>query len=117
VKNTVKTGRARAAAKAKKKMPETVEYNDLCSTCNYGPECVRRKHHNQPVLYCEEFDDYQRAHRQPARGFGEYEPKEMTDLSRLSSARTMGLCAFCENQGICANTAKNVGVWHCEEYC
>lgn len=117
MKNTLKTGRSRATSKAKKKTPGIVEYNDLCSTCNYGPDCARRKHHNQPVLYCEEFDDYQRSHRKPAKGFGEYEPKEMTELSKLSSARTMGLCAFCDNRDFCTIPVKEEGIWHCEEYC
>jgi hypothetical protein len=116
VKNTLKTGRTRAGAKAKKETPDIVEYNDLCSTCNYRSDCVRRKHHNQPVLYCEEFDDYQRSHRKPASGFGEYEPKEMTDLSTLSSARTMGLCAFCESRETCTLPKTEGGIWHCEEY-
>ncbi|UCC81263.1 MAG: hypothetical protein JSW64_07875 [Candidatus Zixiibacteriota bacterium] len=97
-------------------MTDIVEYNDLCTTCNYGSDCVRRKHHGKPVLYCEEFDDYQPPREKPTRGFAEYEPYEKTELSRLSEDRARGLCAFCDSQQTCTLPKKEGGVWNCEEY-
>jgi hypothetical protein len=84
--------------------------------CNYGPDCVRRKHHRKPVLYCEEFDDYQAVPKKPFRAFGDYDAREKFVTSRLASASSMGLCPFCDNQGTCANSDRDGGVWHCEEY-
>ena len=111
-----KTGRLHLGSKEENIMSDIVEYNDLCSTCNFGPDCVRRKHHGKPVLYCEEFSDYQDVPKKPYRAFGDYDAREKFVTSRLETARTMGLCAFCDNQGTCANSDREGGVWHCEEY-
>jgi len=111
------TGQLPVGSREEKIMSDIIEYNDLCSTCNLGPDCVRRKHHGQPVLYCEEFDDYQPQPEKKFTPFGEYDARENFVTSRLSSSSSMGLCAFCDNQGTCANANKNGGVWHCEEYC
>ena len=117
MKNAVKKGKVRAAAKKKKSVKvKIVDFNDLCTTCNYGSDCVRRSHHGQPVLYCEEFDNYQRFTRKAARKFGDYDPDEKLEMTRLVDSRSMGLCAFCENRETCANPGKAEGIWHCEEY-
>ena len=97
-------------------MTSIIEYNDLCTTCNYGPDCVRRKSHGKPVLYCEEFDDYVPAPKKSYRAFGEYDPAEVAEISKLVDSRTMGLCAFCDNHATCVNPGKAEGIWHCEEY-
>lgn len=114
--DTFKSGRLRFSSKEENIMANIIEYNDLCSTCNYGPDCVRRKHHGKPVLYCEEFDDYQPSPEKPHRGFADYDPGEKLETSKLATSRSMGLCAFCENQDICTIPKKEGGVWHCEEY-
>jgi len=117
VTDVIESSHLRISSKEENIMADIIEYNDLCTTCNYGPDCVRRKHHGKPVLYCEEFDDYQPSPEKPYRAFADYDPKEKTEISRLSSARSTGLCAFCENQDICTIPKKEGGVWHCEEYC
>ena len=93
-----------------------VEYNDLCTTCNYRPDCVRRKRHGKPVLYCEEFDDYQPPRKKVQRGFAEYDSQEKVEISRLASERSLGLCSFCENRDSCTIPKNEGGIWHCEEY-
>ena len=98
-------------------MSDIVQFNDLCTTCNHGPTCVRRKHHGKPVLFCEEFDDYQPSAPKPFRAFADYGPEEKAEASRLSSARLIGLCAFCESRDLCTIPKKEGGIWHCEEYC
>jgi hypothetical protein len=112
----VKIGQLRSGSKEEKIMSDVVEYNDLCTTCNFGSDCVRRKHHGQPVLYCEEFSDYQEMPQKPLKAFGDYGAREKFVTSRLATASAMGLCPFCDNQGTCANSNRDGGVWHCEEY-
>lgn len=112
----IESGQLHLSSKEENIMADIIEYNDLCTTCNYRADCVRRKHHGKPVLYCEEFDDYQPSPEKPLRPFADYSPGEKLETSKLTSARSMGLCAFCENQDTCENANKNGGVWHCEEY-
>ena len=114
--DSFETGHLQVSSKEENIMADIIEYNDLCTTCNHGPTCVRRRHHGKPVLYCEEFDDYQPSPEKPLRSFADYGPAEKLETSKLTSARSMGLCAFCENQDTCENANKNGGVWHCEEY-
>lgn len=97
-------------------MSEHMKYQGLCTTCNHAPSCVRMNNINMPVLYCEEFDDYQPSREKSFKGFAEYGPAEIAEISKLSASREMGLCAFCDNQGNCAISKSEGGVWHCEEY-
>jgi len=91
-------------------MASSSENRDLCLTCNYGPTCVRRKHHGQPVWYCEEFDDYQPAKPKAVKR----ERKSAT--AKRGSVIFQGLCVNCENNQICAIPKTEGGIWHCEEY-
>ena len=110
------SGQLSIGSKEENIMTNIIEYNDLCTTCNHGPDCVRRKHHGKPVLYCEEFDDFQPPPEKTYRAFAEYDSSEKLETSKLASARNMGLCAFCESQKTCTIPKKEGGVWHCEEY-
>jgi hypothetical protein len=90
-------------------MANTVEYKDLCSTCNYGPTCVRRQHHGKPVWQCEEFDDFQPA---PKRTI----PPKAAERKVRSSRAVRGLCESCDNIDICSIPETDGGIWHCEEF-
>lgn len=91
-------------------MTNTLEYKDLCSTCNYGSTCVRRQHHGKPVWQCEEFDDFQPAPKRTVVRTAA--AKRKAKPSKLY----LGLCSNCENNEICVIPKTEGGVWHCEEY-
>ena len=97
-------------------MANTLEYNDLCITCNYGPTCVRREHHNKPVWYCEEFDDYQPPPKRPVDLTVKAERARESAMAEKISDLSRGLCCNCENNEICVIPKSEGGVWHCEEY-
>ncbi len=82
----------------------------LCSTCNSGPLCIRRKGIRLPVLLCEEFDDYtdHKVHKPPAAIRPEADPALQT---------AMGLCCNCGNRTDCVLQFSPGGIWHCEEFC
>jgi hypothetical protein len=97
-------------------MANTLEYNDLCITCNHGPTCVRREHHGKPVWYCEEFDDYQPPPKGPVGLTAKEELAKESAMSEKISDLLPGLCCNCENNEICMIPKSEGGVWHCEEY-
>jgi hypothetical protein len=94
-------------------MKDIAEYNDLCMTCNYAATCVRRKHHNGPVWFCEEFDDYQPPPKESARVSAAADLAEKEEIS----PHLKGLCCNCGNREICTIPKSEGGIWHCEEYC
>ena len=97
-------------------MANTLEYNDLCITCNYGPTCVRREHHGKPVWYCEEFDDYQPPPKRPVGLTVKTERAREAAVAEKIQDLMRGLCCNCENNEICVIPKSEGGVWHCEEY-
>jgi len=81
----------------------------LCSTCNNGPVCIRRKGIRLPVLLCEEFDDHTPQEALPS-------PVSVNADDDPPIDAAMGLCCNCENRGSCTLQDSPGGVWHCEEY-
>jgi len=102
--------KSKSITRKKQKAESASEFNDLCQTCNFGPTCARRKHHNKPVWFCEEFDDYQPAPRKMM----EREKKSQT--AAKASSLVQGLCVNCEYNLDCAIPKSEAGIWHCEEY-
>jgi len=98
------------------RMPNSLENNDLCLTCNYGPTCVRRKHHGKPVWYCEEFDDFQPAPAIAVIRKSAAKREEKSADGNKARGASMGLCIDCENNRDCAIPKADSGIWHCEEY-
>jgi hypothetical protein len=82
----------------------------LCSTCNSGSLCTRRKGIRLPVLLCEEFDDHTPCEAQRPQA-----PVKANEDPALDTA--MGLCCNCGNRGDCMLQHSPGGIWHCEEYC
>ena len=91
--------------------PRKVEYNDLCVTCNYGPECTSRKNIVRPVYFCENFDDYTK----PEQAEVEVRPTPGKAVDEKSQ-EFKGLCLNCDHRDTCAFPKPESGVWHCEEY-
>lgn len=92
------------------RMLSSSENRDLCMTCNYGPTCVRRKHHGKPVWYCEEFDDYQQSKPATVKRI------RKSAVKKQSAPLLQGLCTNCENSQVCVIPKTEGGIWHCEEY-
>ncbi len=86
----------------------------ICSTCNYVDICFHRQRHNDPVWYCNEFDNYGKTNEDfKARStslHSRYEkPQEDTLIFK-------GLCSNCEKRQFCNFPKPESGVWHCNEY-
>lgn len=90
---------------------KTVEYNDLCVTCNHAPECTSRKNIIRPVYFCEHFDDY--IPQKPAEVKMEPKPEKVVE-GNIHEFK--GLCVNCDHRDTCAFPKPEGGVWHCEEY-
>jgi hypothetical protein len=82
----------------------------LCSTCNSGSLCTRRKGIQLPVLFCEEFDDSTSLDM-------ESQPVPVIEDEESALDTAMGLCCDCKNRDSCMLQDSPGGVWHCEEYC
>jgi len=81
----------------------------LCSTCNSGSICTRRKGIQLPILFCEEFDDSTSLER-------ESPPVSVPEEEEAAPDAAMGLCGNCGNRDSCTLQDSPGGVWHCEEY-
>lgn len=90
---------------------KTVEYNDLCVTCNNAPECTSRKNIVRPVYFCENFDDYV-----PQKHTGVETKPTPEKVVEEKIHEFKGLCVNCNHRDTCAFPKPEGGVWHCEEY-
>ena len=81
----------------------------LCSTCNSGSICTRRKDITLPVLFCEEFDDSTAPEEEDW-------PVAVPEDEETALDTARGLCCNCENRDLCTLQDSPGGVWHCEEY-
>ncbi len=98
-------------------MDEHGKYNDLCATCIYGDECVRRKRNGNPVYYCEEFeysiDPPTKPFQKHVQNIGsELDSAEVND----ERGNPIGLCVNCSVRKSCKHPRPMGGVWHCEDY-
>jgi len=81
----------------------------LCSTCNSGSTCTRRKSTEFPIQFCEEFDDSTPREE-------EDQPAAAPEDEETAPDTVMGLCCNCGNHDFCTLQDAPGGVWHCEEY-
>jgi len=101
--------KTRSLTKKVSDKPKKPEYNDLCSTCNHSETCALRAHSGRPILYCDEFDNFEPASKKKVvRTAAVKEVK--------SSKLRQGLCMNCENREFCVLPKSESGVWHCDEY-
>ena len=94
-------------------MLQTMEYNDLCTTCNFNSHCLERATLQRPVWFCEEFDCYQPAPERTVRS----EPSAAVLNSGPEETNGFqGVCMNCDVRGECVRAKQGGTRWYCEEY-
>jgi hypothetical protein len=90
----------------------------LCSTCNNILSCFYRKRHNEPVWYCEQFDnsDYTVENRIDYFNSTNQDFEESSSVNAEEVNQFEGLCSNCENCESCSLPKPDSGTWYCEEY-
>jgi len=91
-------------------LPNRKKPDGLCLTCNNDLNCTFVRKPNQPVLFCDEFDDF------TPLIVNVTQPSTLPDNGGKDSEKYKGLCVNCENRATCTLTKPVSGVWHCEEY-
>jgi len=85
----------------------------ICETCNHAPECVNLKVAQEPIWFCDQFEDYM----PPAETLpSPAKLKKAAKLEQDGNGAYLGLCQTCAHKDNCANLRPGMGVWHCEEY-
>ena len=86
----------------------------LCTTCESVTSCKYLSFQDQPVIFCEEFDDHKRN--------GHIENVDLKAILAYMKVKPQeskvqkGLCINCETRETCQYPRTEGGVWHCEEY-
>lgn len=101
----------RPAPKPAKRAPQVSVPAGLCTTCNHAGACSYIRNSSQPVLFCEEFDNFtppmvEVTVEQPA--------PTVEDMKTWDEYK--GLCVNCDMRETCAIRKPETGIWHCEEY-
>jgi hypothetical protein len=111
--SSTRTIRTKAEQEVRDSEPkrEGAVYYGICTTCNYAPECVNSTNSENPVLFCEMFDDYVEPVRKEKPAV---QPKPAPKEPETGELK--GLCVNCENRATCNFPKPEGGVWHCEEY-
>jgi hypothetical protein len=92
-------------------MPSKKTINSsLCSSCEYDEGCSLKSSKDKPVQFCEE---YYISKTKIAEKKNSYK----TDKQIEEDNSFRGLCANCAKKKDCVYLNKELGVWHCEEYC
>ena len=81
----------------------------ICSTCNHLGDCEHYRCSDQPIWFCEDFDNTIQVKSDPS-------DKAVTSPPPIIENGYMGLCVNCDHRESCINAQKPGGVWHCEEY-
>ncbi|NIT35576.1 MAG: hypothetical protein GTN49_03595 [candidate division Zixibacteria bacterium] len=95
------------------------EYQGICSTCNYAPDCAHRiRNPGLAIWECENYDDYvPLSGKQINGGLSEVVPAPRKSLRpEFDAVEYQGLCKNCERRDDCTFPRPAGGVWHCEEY-
>lgn len=94
---------------------EPTRATDLCSTCIHAHACTTiRGKKNMQVIYCEQFDDYER--RQPRIAAAAPNPARLSHDYDPAQDQLRGLCVTCSHVAYCTFNKPQGGVWHCEQY-
>ncbi len=99
--------------KEKKTSVKKTPLSGLCTTCAHSAGCGYRSRHNQPVIWCEEFESISAPLIEEASLTAEKGPTA-TEIHEWDKYK--GLCVNCDNRETCQIRDKEIGVWHCEEY-
>lgn len=90
-------------------------YYGLCTTCNYAGECVSATNSTNPVIYCEEFDNFVEQKTDTAPTLPKSD-NHTTKAMDLAANAVKGLCVNCEHRDTCQFPVPESGIWFCEEY-
>ena len=96
-------------------MPENdMQVRSLCSNCRNFGDCAFHKGHQEPVLYCEEFE----INISPSAKIAGKEKSSPTAPveAKDDSGKFIGLCSNCDNRRTCTFPKPEGGIWHCEDY-
>lgn len=85
---------------------------DLCTTCDFQHDCLRRRTLIRPVHFCEEFA----THAWPDENPYTTPLRPAPPASAIEKPRYSGLCMNCDHRGHCRLACTEGGIWHCEEY-
>jgi hypothetical protein len=89
-----------------------MDAQDLCSTCNRQPNCIRCPEPGVTLRECEEYVGLS-----PPHGSTPHEqPPPIPRMTPPGEFTFLGLCANCERRHDCGRARQPGGVWHCEEY-
>jgi len=102
-------------------MAEVLEVNTgICSTCNYLVDCPQRLRTENPIWFCENYDDSDGRASANNPGFNiaipDYEVRGENSCLGLSTPVSLGLCVNCAQRDDCRLPHQEGGVWHCEEF-
>ena len=88
------------------------KYYGICINCNNAPYCINSKKAENPVWYCDMFDNYAPTPERTS------EVKKVTKptIKKDDHHKYKGLCVNCENKETCIYATREGGVWHCAEY-
>jgi len=102
-------------------MAEVLEVNTgICSTCNYLVDCPQRLRTENPIWFCENYDDSDGRASANNPGINITIPDEGTHRGNSSPTSStpviLGLCVNCTQRDDCRLPHPEGGVWHCEEF-
>lgn len=109
--NMRRNARKPVQAKPVKRQLEKPIPQGLCQTCNHARGCAYVRNPSQPVLFCEEFDNFT-----PPMVEVDAEAPAPTAEDMNNWDEYKGLCVNCDMRETCAIRKPETGIWHCEEY-
>ena len=88
----------------------------LCTSCSNWKNCTLLTDNSNPIQQCEEFE-LSRENTQPdISQLFVHKPENDTHYKSDQRVTLKGLCANCTLIETCFLTARETGVWHCEEF-
>lgn len=87
--------------------PAEKQYNGLCRNCMHNSTCTLKRHPEDAIVACEEYDYTMginlKLHHTPQN-------------EGAVGLHLLGLCMNCDSRTDCTLPKAEAGVWHCEEY-
>ena len=106
--------RERVKIKQKPQIASEMKEKGICSTCNHMSTCIYLKKAEQPIYFCEEFDDY--ISSEITNLFQSIPSQTEFNKNREYSSEIKGLCINCDNNQACYFQIRTANISYCEEY-